>query len=352
MDAELFRPTAFQLPTPEQVAQWTGGELRDVVDLKGQLAGLSTLAEARPGEIAFVASPKALRQAGESQASLFIVSAEAVLPGRPCVVVDQVWSAVAAVMQRLYPEPEPSGQVHPTAVLGLGVRLGDGVTIGPYCVVGDDCSIGDGAILGPHCILGDGCRVGRDCRLVARVTLVGAVIVGDRVLIHPGAVLGADGFKFELVGGRALKIPQVGAVIIEDEVEIGANTTIDRAFLYETRVGRGTKIDNLCQIAHNVQIGPSCMMAAQVGIAGSTRMGAGCLMGGASGLADNITIGNRVSIGGGSKVHGDHPDGETLIGYPAVDLREFAKISAAQRHLPELLKRVRALEKKAEAGTP
>jgi UDP-3-O-[3-hydroxymyristoyl] glucosamine N-acyltransferase len=239
--------------------------------------------------------------------------------------------------------------VHPTAILGEKVRLGKGVTIGPYCVVGDGAAIGDGSALGPQCIVDAGCVVGAGCRLAARVTLKGRVFVGDRVIVHPGAVLGADGFKYEPVDGRPLKIPQVGAVVIEDDVEIGANTTIDRAFLYETRIGRGTKIDNLCQIGHNVQVGPGCLMAAQVGIAGSTRLGAGCLLGGNVGLADNLTFGNGVVIGAASKVHGNHPDGARLMGYPAVEMREFARVAAAQQRLPGLLRRVGELEKKIEA---
>jgi UDP-3-O-[3-hydroxymyristoyl] glucosamine N-acyltransferase len=347
MKTETYRPTAMRLPTPGEVAEWTGGELRDVADPEARLTGLATLEKADEGEIAFVATLKAAGQAADSQAGLLIVSPATDAPGRPRVVVEQVWAAVAAVMQRLYPEPEPDGRVHPTAAIGVNVELGAGVSIGPYCVIGDDCKIGDGTVLGPHCIVDAGCAIGWDCRLTARVTLRGTVLIGDRVTIHPGAVLGADGFKFESVDGRALKIPQVGAVVIEDDVEIGANTTIDRAFLYETRIGRGTKIDNLVQIAHNVQIGPGCLIAAQVGIAGSTRLGAGCLLGGNAGLADNLVLGNRVTIGAAAKVHGNHPDGATLMGYPAIDMKAFARVAAALPRLPELFKRMRALEKKA-----
>lgn len=350
--AELYRPHAVWQPTAAELAAELGAELIDggaITPADRRFAGLATLEEARPDEIAFVATSKAARLAADSQAGLLIVGRAADVPGRPRIVVGDVWPVVAGLMQRLYPAPKGNGQVHRTAMIGEGVTLGAGVTVGPYCVVGDGATIGDGSWLGPHCIVDAGCTVGRDCRLVARVTLTGVVQIGDRVVIHPGAVLGADGFKFEPTPQGALKIPQVGAVIIEDDVEIGANTTIDRAFLYETRVGRGTKIDNLCQIAHNVRVGPSCLMAAQVGIAGSTKLGAGCLLGGNVGLADGITLGNRVTIGAASKVHGDWPDGAMLMGYPAIEMKSFARVAAAQQRLPELVRRVRQLEKQVGA---
>jgi UDP-3-O-[3-hydroxymyristoyl] glucosamine N-acyltransferase len=351
--AELYRPTAAWLPTPAEVAAWTAGTLHAIADPNARLTGLGTIELAEESEIAFIANEKAARQAAQSRAGLLIVSAQTDAPelaARPRLVVDHVWSAVAIVMHRLYPDPEPDGAVHPTTIVGEDAVIGQDVTVGPYCVIGAGCKVGDGTVLGPHCIVAPGCAIGSDCCLVARVTLVGDVIVGNRVLIHPGAVLGADGFKFEPTPRGALKIPQVGAVVIEDDVEIGANTTIDRAFLYETRICRGAKIDNQCQIAHNVRVGPHSLMAAQVGIAGSTRIGAGCLLGGNVGLADNLTLGDRVTIGAASKVHGDHPDGATLMGYPAIPMREFARVAAAQQRLPDLLKRVRELEKKLADG--
>jgi UDP-3-O-[3-hydroxymyristoyl] glucosamine N-acyltransferase len=345
MAEEVYRPTASKLPTAEEVAQWLGGEAREIADPALRYTGLATLAEADAQEIAFVANEKAAREAQASRAGLLLVGAGCDVPGRPRIAVDQVWTAVAVVMQRMYPEPEPSGEIHATAVIGGDVTLGSGVSIGPYCVVGDGAEIGDGTILGSHCIVGAGCRIGDDCRLVARVTLGGVTFVGDRVTIHPGAVLGADGFKFEVVGGRVVKIPQIGAVIVEDDVEIGANTTIDRAFINETRICRGAKIDNQVQIAHNVRIGPGSLMAAKVGIAGSSRLGAGCMLGGNAGLADGVTLGNGVMVGANSGVNADWPDGSIIQGSPALPMKQFWKNMAALNRLPELLKRVKGLEK-------
>jgi UDP-3-O-[3-hydroxymyristoyl] glucosamine N-acyltransferase len=219
-------------------------------------------------------------------------------------------------------------------------------------VLGDGCAIGEGAVLGPHCVLDAGCEVGAGSRLTARVTLMGVVRVGRRVTIHPGAVLGADGFAFKPCRAGLVKIPQVGAVVIEDDVEIGANTTIDRAFLYETRVGHGSKMDNLVQIAHNVQVGPNCVMAAKVGIAGSTRLGAGCMLGGNAGLSDGIEIGDGTMVGANSGVHSDWPAGSQIIGSPAMPMKQFWRVAAAMGRLPEYAKRLRALEQQLEAMQP
>jgi len=348
MISEPFRPAAVCEPAAQTVAAWIGGELLEAALAPPRLTGLATLAEAGATDITFVASEKFLAEARQSRAGLIVTTRAWDLPGRARVVVGEVWAAVARIMQELYPAPSAPPGVHPTAIVGEGVRLGEGVSVGPYCVVGDGAALGDGVVLGPHCLVGAGCAIGRGTRLAARVTLVGRVLIGERVVIHPGAVLGADGFKFERVGGRPLKIPQVGAVVIEDDVEIGANATIDRAFLYETRIGRGTKIDNLVQIAHNVQVGPGCMMAAQVGIAGSTRIGAGCLFGGQAGIPDGVTIGDGVMLAGQAGVYTDIPVGGMYVGAPATPVKEFWRMTAVQKKLPDLARRLRALEQKVE----
>ncbi|MCL5271638.1 MAG: UDP-3-O-(3-hydroxymyristoyl)glucosamine N-acyltransferase [bacterium] len=345
---DTYHPVAVVNPTPREVAEWIDGRLLEGESAPARLAGLATLSQAGGDEISFVASEKLVREAQASRAGLLVTSPRFDVPGRARVVVDEVWEAVARLLDRLYPSPRPAAAIHPTAILGEEVEIGDGASVGAYCVLGDGCRIGAGAVLGPHCILDAGCTVGHDSRLVARVTFTGPVRVGERVLIHPGAVLGADGFKFELVRGRALKIPQVGAVIIEDDVEIGANTTIDRAFLYETRIGRGTKIDNQVQVAHNCQLGPGCILAAQVGIAGSTRLGAGCMLGGGAGLSDGLTIGDGVMIGAHAGVHSDWPSGEVIQGAPAMPARAFWRVMAAQAKLPDYARRLRALEQKLE----
>ena len=352
MEQTTHHPTPRVQPTPQDVAQWIGGTLHDAEQAPERLAGLATLDEAGPDRIGFISEEKYLQSAGESRAGLLIVPSGCDLPGRARIEVVAIWPAVAELMRRLYAPPAPAPGVHPTAVVADDVKLGADVSVGPCCVVAEGCELGDGVILGPHCILDAGCRVGRDTRLVARVTLMGPVQLGERVIIHPGAVLGADGFKFEPADGVPLKIPQVGTVIVEDDVEIGANTTIDRAFLHDTRIGRHTKLDNLVQIAHNCQIGPGCLMAAHVGISGSCHLGAGCLLGGRAGLRDGLTIGDGSMIGAAAGVHTDWPAGSAIIGIPAMPMKEFWRIAASQKRLPEYAKRLRALEQAFEKRQP
>lgn len=351
MNFEPYRPTPALQPTPEQIAEWTGGELREAAGAPRALAGLATLKEAAENDLSFVTDRKFVAEAQAARAGLIITAADWDLPGRARVVVAEVWPAVARVMERMYARVKPAARVHPTAVVGARVKLGEGVVIGPYCVVSDDCELGDEAELGPHCILDRGCIVGARTRLVARVTLIGPVRIGERVLIHPGAVLGADGFAFKPSKTGLCKIPQVGAVVIEDDVEIGANSTIDRAFLYETRVGRGAKIDNLVHIAHNVQVGAWTIMAAQAGVAGSTRIGKGCILAGQAGVGDGLTITDGVTLAGQTGVHTDMPTPGVFQGSPPLPIKEFFRVAAASQRLPDALRRLRAVEQRLEKIT-
>lgn len=353
MEIERYRPIAAVEPSLSQVAEWLEGELLDAPDPSRTITGLGTLARATETEAAFVAGQKFIEAAEDSPAALLIVGARSDLPGRPRVVVSEVWQAVVTLMRHLYPEPAPHGEIHPTAVIGLDVELGERVSVGPYSVIGDGAEIGDDAVIGAHCVVGPGCTVGAESHLVANVTLVRNVFLGQRVLIHPGAVLGADGFKFELIGGKPAKIPQVGAVVVEDDVEIGANTTIDRAFLYETRVGRGVKIDNQVQLGHNVEVGEGSIMASQVGVAGSTKIGRGCLLGGQVGLRDGINIADGTIISAKTGVFSDLEEpGAAWGGYPQRSLKQFWRLYAVQGQLPEMAKRLRRLEQQLEASQP
>jgi UDP-3-O-[3-hydroxymyristoyl] glucosamine N-acyltransferase len=342
-EAEVWRPTA------GEVAALLDGRLRDASPSDGPFDGIRVLAEAGARQLSFVVGDKELGAARASAAGLLIVPSgelSAAFAGRARLEVDEVWPAVVELIERFHPEPDEQPGRHPTAIVGRGARLGEAVSIGPYAIVGDGAVIGDGTVVGPHCVIDGRSRIGERCRLHAGVVLRGLVEIGHDCLIFPGAVLGADGFRFERVGGATLKIPQVGRIVVEDEVEIGANTTVDRAFLSETRIGRGTKIDNQVQIAHNVSIGPHCFIAAQVGIAGSTRIGAGCLIGGHAGFRDKIEIGPGTRIGGMTGIHKSFPEGGVeLWGYPATPLKRFARIQAVLQRLPELERRVRALEK-------
>lgn len=344
----IYRPDAASHPSPAELADWLGGELIDAQHAPESLTGLSPLDKASPSEISFVTDKKYLKKAAQSEAGFVITPRGSELPGRARLEVDHVWTAVAALMARLYPDPVPEPGVHPTATLGKDVRLGEGVSIGPYSVIGDRTQIDDGVAIGPHCSVDADCTIGAGSKLNARITLQGRVLLGRNVVIHPGVTIGADGFKYESGSMGILKIPQVGRVVIEDEVEIGANTTIDRAFIHETRIGYGTKIDNLVQIGHNCTVGKFCILCGCAGLAGSVTLGDGCIVGGAAKFRDNITLGPGCQIAGGAGVTKDHPAGSTIAGFPAHAARDWLRVSAIIPKLPnkmkEISRRLAALE--------
>ncbi len=337
------------MPKAYELAEFLRGTLADTAGTVGPFNGIATLGDAEASEISFVANENLLNDARASLAGLLVVPAgriERELKGHPRIEVDEVWGAVAKLMQHMYPEPSGERGIHETSVIGRNVNLGRNVTIGPYTVLGDGATIGNDTVIGPHCSIDGRSIIGNHCILHSGVVFQGIVHTGNNCIFHSGAVLGADGFKFELVGEKSLKIPQVGRVVLGDDVEIGANTTIDRAFLHETRIDRGTKIDNLVQIAHNVTIGPSCFIAAQVGIAGSTCIGPGCMIGGQAGFSDGLEIGPRMRIGGNTTIHRSFPEGgETIWGFPATPLKQYGRIQATLKRLPELDKRILKLEK-------
>jgi UDP-3-O-[3-hydroxymyristoyl] glucosamine N-acyltransferase len=218
------------------------------------------------------------------------------------------------------------------------------VTIGPYTVLEAEAQVGAGSRLSAHVHVSGEAVIGEDCLLHARAYLGRRCVLGDRVILQPGAVVGADGFGYAPVDGVYRKIPQIGIVVVEDDVEIGANACIDRATLGETRIGCGTKIDNLVQIAHNVAIGDHSVLAAQAGVAGSTHLGKRVRLGGQAGLIGHIRVGDDVSVGAQGGVIGDIPEGTTVSGYPARPHREALKVEAQLRRLPELVRRIRELE--------
>jgi len=314
-----------------------------------EVSGLTTLETAGASDISFVTSEKFRPQAEATKAAAIITPAGFELPGKILLQVKNVWQAVIQCLDLFYPEPLPTCLTHPTACIAQSARLGKGVTVGPMAVIEDGAQIGDGSIIGALCYIGQNVRIGKKTLLHPRVSVMADCVVGSHVILHPGAVIGSDGFKYEMINGLPTKIRQVGRVIIEDDVEVGANTCIDRASFTETRIGRGTKLDNLIQIAHNVEVGPYCMMAGQVGIAGSTKVGAGCIFGGQVGIRDNVTIGNNVMLAAQSGVNKDIPDGAQMFGAPAMPAREGMKIVMAIQHLPEMMQTIRDLKKRIES---
>lgn len=312
------------------------------------VTGFTTLEMAGEHDLSFVSSAKYRSQAEKTNAAAIIVPSDMDLPGKVLLKTSQVWQSVIAMLDIFYPEVKPTGKAHATAVVDESAQLGKNVTVGPMSVIEAGVEIGDGSIIGALCYIGRNVKIGKGVLAHPRVSVMADCIIGDRVILHPGAVIGSDGFKFEVINGLPTKIRQVGRVVVEDDVEIGANTCIDRASFTETRIGRGSKIDNLIQIAHNVEVGPYCMMAAQVGIAGSTKIGAGCIFGGQVGIKDNIQIGNRVMLGAQSGVAQNIPDGMQMFGAPALPAREGIKVAMALKHLPEFMQTIRDLKKRIE----
>jgi len=329
-----------------ELARQLGARLSEGADAATRIAGFNTLDEAREGDLSFVGAEGYLEQAQASRAAAFLVPEGLDVPGRACLQTAAFWKAALGVIDFFFPEVPPTAGVHPTAVVDSSARLGKGVSVGALAVIEADVEIGDAVEIGAQCFVGRAARIGAGSLLHPSVRIMDRTEVGSGVIIHSGAVLGADGFRYEVIEGRPVKIPQVGIVKIEDFVEIGANTCIDRAFLGETLIGMGSKLDNLVHIAHNCRIGRFCAMAAQVGIAGSSRVGDGCIFWGQVGVRNNARIGNGVTLMAQSGVKDDIPDGQEWFGYPALPTREAGRIIMAQKRLPELLKRVRDLEKK------
>ena len=318
-------------------------------DAATSISGVARLADARADEVSFCALVEYRDRVTETAAAAVIVANEFRLPpgtreGLALIRVDNPYLAVAGVVEHFCAEESPPPSIHPSAEIAGSAQIGDRVSIGARVVVGENTVVGEGTTLAAGCVLGDGTRLGADCRLFPNVTLYPSVVVGDRVVIHAGAVLGADGFGYALEAGKHVKIPQVGGVVIEDDVEIGANTCIDRAALGTTRVARGTKIDNLVQIGHNCDVGADSILCGQVGVSGSTEIGKGVMIGGQAGIGGHLTVGDGAMIAGGSGVTSKVAAGTQVGGYPHFEAARWRRVVAALRTLPELVRRVRRLE--------
>ncbi|HZN02434.1 MAG TPA: UDP-3-O-(3-hydroxymyristoyl)glucosamine N-acyltransferase [Candidatus Polarisedimenticolia bacterium] len=336
--------------TLSEIAARVGGEVRG--DPGRPILGVQPLDSAGPDDLSFLAHPRYRGAAAESRAAALLVRRGEDLAGRDLLLVEQPYTALAEIIGLFHPPVAPSGRVSPLAWVDETARLGTGVTVGPFAVLGARAEVGDGAVLMAGVTIGDGAAVGPGSVLHPRVVIYPGCVVGARVVIHAGAVIGSDGFGFgEEAGGRA-KIPQVGIVRVEDDVEIGAGTTIDRATFGATIIGRGSRIDNLVQVGHNVEIGPGSVLVAQSGIAGSTRLGPGAILAGQAGVAGHLRIGAKAIVGAKSAALADVPDGAFVVGHPAVDHREWKRAQAALRRLPLVLRRLQALEAAALKGRP
>lgn len=333
--------------TLEELAQISGGELRG--DPHQRITGAASLAEATEGEITFFADPRYMPLLRKTRASAAFVpldfSAEVPLAQ---VRVANPAKSFEQIVLKLAPRPvQFAAGIHATALVAADVRIGAGVSIQPYAVIESGAVIGDQTIIGAHSYIGHESAIGDESLIYPRVTIRERAVIGSRVIIHSGAVIGADGFGFEFVRGAHQKVPQLGIVQIDDDVEIGANTTIDRARFGRTWIKRGAKIDNLVQIAHNVIIGEHTVVAAQTGFSGSGRVGDYVMIGGQVGVNGHIEIGDRNIIGGQTGVTGNlPPDGGTWWSTPATPLKEVKQQLAWLHRLGALFKRVKALEQK------
>lgn len=311
------------------------------------ITGAAGLLEASPEDISFLANPKYKSQLHATRAGAVIVK-EIPSDGRRAYVVCQNPNlAFARILQKIYEEKRqwPKGHA-PSAILSPGARISPKAHIGALCVIEEGAEIKEGAVLFPGCYIGRNAIVGENCLLYPHVVVREECVIGARCIIHSGCVIGSDGFGFATEGGIHHKIPQVGIVAIEEDVEIGANCAIDRATTGKTVIGSGTKMDNLIQIAHNVQIGEGCLIVAQAGISGSTRLGKGVILAGQVGLVGHITLGDGAIVAAKSGVHKDIPAGKTYFGTPAREHAETLRLNALISRLPKLFEDVKRLRQK------
>jgi UDP-3-O-[3-hydroxymyristoyl] glucosamine N-acyltransferase len=322
--------------TAEDLARALGGECQG--EPGRILSGVAPLETAGEGDLAFLESEKNLPQASASRAGCLLAPLGVSIAGRTVIQVRNPRYAMARAIELFHPPPPLAPGIHRTAQIGDNVSIGEDVWIGPAAVIGDGSRIGARARIGAGCVLGEGVGIGEDCLLDPRVTLYAGAQIGSRVILHSGCVIGSDGFGYARDAGQYHKFPQIGTVEIADDVEIGANTTIDRGALGPTRIGRGTKIDNLVQVGHNVQIGAHCAIAAQVGISGSVVIEDNVVIAGQVGIGDHARIEKGAVLGGqcGILPHKIVRAGQTVWGTPARPLREYLE---QQAQLAKLLKK-------------
>lgn len=330
--------------TIAEIAQRLGGEI--IGDASLIITGFAHPSSAKTGELTFAESEKYFVAACQSNAAAILVSGDVPSTTKTLIKVPNARVAFARVLPLFHTEPTYAAGIHPSAVIAPLAQIDPTAHIGPHCVVEDGVKIGPRSALigGNH--IGANTQIGADCRFFPNVTVYANTLIGDRVRIHASSVIGADGFGYVFDAGVHLKVPQIGNVILGDDVEIGSCSTVDRGALGSTIIGAGTKIDNLVQVGHNVQLGKHCIVCAEVGISGSTKIGDYTTLAGKVGLAGHLKIGNRVTVMAQAGVMNDIPDGERWLGSPAVKDRQFKRQIIAIQQLPELLKRVRQLELK------
>ena len=334
--------------TPSQLTELSGArESRGATE--EIIRGIAALAEAQPGDLSFLGNAKYKAQLASTRASVLLLPMghEGTPPANQLwLLVDNPSVALARVCARLESAlwPRPEAGIHPSAVVASDASIDPSAAVGPLCVIESGARIGARAHLQAHVFVGRASSIGEDCWLMPGSVLAAECSLGRRVRLHPGVVVGSDGFGYEFVQGRHEKVPQVGTVQIEDDVEIGANSTLDRARFGVTRVGEGTKIDNLVQVGHNVRIGRHCLLCAQVGIAGSSTLGDYVVLGGQAGVGGHVTLGKGTKAGGRAGISTDLSAGSFVNGNPAIPYLLERRVAVLQPRLPELFRRVGAIE--------
>jgi len=314
-----------------------------------QITGISGIKEAKKGDITFLANPRYARLLTTTKASAVIVARDVTDSHRALIQTDDPYFAFSKVMGLLANGEVPLARgIHPTAVIGKNVKLGTSIAISAFCVIEDDVEIADGVTVYPQVYIGHHTRIGPDTLIYSHVTIREKITISKNVIIHSGTVIGSDGFGFAPLKGKHHKVPQLGTVVIGDDVEIGANVTIDRGTIGETKIGQGTKIDNLVQIAHNVIVGENSIIIAQTGISGSTVLGKNVVLAGQAGVVGHLKIGDNVKVYAQSGVSKDVPANTCVMGSPAKLHTREKRIEASLRNLPELVKEVHSLKKEVE----
>jgi UDP-3-O-[3-hydroxymyristoyl] glucosamine N-acyltransferase len=336
------------MPTAAEIAKYLQGEV--VGDGSAVLKSFAPADHAQPGDLTFAESGDYFARAEQSAATAIIADKRFSSSKKILIQVPNARIAFAKVLALFFPEHKFTAGIHPTAVIATSAKIDPSAHVGPHCVIGERVQIGARSVLQAGNFAGDDSKIGDDANIFPNVTIYPRAEIGHRVRVHANSVIGSDGFGYVLDGGFHRKVPQIGNVIIGDDVEIGAGVTIDRGALGSTVIGKGTKIDNLVQIAHNVEIGEHCLLVAQAAIAGSSSLGNYVVLAGQVGISGHLKIGNQVTIAAQAGVMTDIPDGGKFWGTPAQPDKEIKRQIIATRQLPELLKRVAELEKKLGIG--
>ncbi len=312
------------------------------------VTAVAGIEEARQGDITFVVNPRYRNKLDTTRASAVIVSPDITEAPVSLLATSNPYIAFVKALELFHPVMPPEPGISSQAYIDSSAELGEGVTVYPFVHIGAKAKIGDRTVLHPFVCVGEGGKIGNECRLYSHVVIREHCVLGDRVILHDGVVVGSDGFGFAQEGSQHLKIPQIGIVRIGDDVEVGANTCIDRATMGETRIGRGTKIDNLVQVAHNVSVGEDAVLVSQTGISGSTSIGDRAVIGGQVGIVGHVQIGHDVKIGAKSGVHTSIQDGQVVAGIPSMPYGHFLKTISVFKHLPQIRARLKKLEKEVQ----